>query len=114
MGEYAALTASLTSVEVPPEAGEAPVKLTPQDALDQMLRRMAENEPRKRPPEENPEEEGYEDDGPYYDLDTGELLESRDRKWWHVPDRKIRDLIHDLRAKSTERQRQLKRARSFP
>lgn len=68
---------------------EDPTKLTPEDALDQMLRRMGIQESQRtlklpRRDEEDDEEDERED---------GLNQEERPDKWWHVPDWQIEDYI---------------------
>lgn len=83
---------------------EAPVKLTPQDALDLMLRRMAGTEPQRR--KDQPTEPGGEDDDEDYDFENGgDITEaSRPSKWWHVSDRKLREHVERVKEETTERQ----------
>lgn len=79
-------------------SAEARGKLTPQDALDDMLRRMSQDAPKKRPLPNAPE--ARQD---HNDFDDGEDSMSRSSKWWHVSDGKIEDLIQGLRNENSER-----------
>jgi hypothetical protein len=70
--------------------GRVSPKFTPQDALDQMLRRMTEPPPVYRPKES----------GKDSDYSEGEAYS----KWWHISDEQLRDRIQELQEEDVERQ----------
>lgn len=74
---------------------ETPKKLTPQDALDEMLKRMTVNKPKQKSSEEDPPDE-------FTSGDTEDGL--RPSKGWHVSDRQIEEHIQKLSEESTHRQ----------
>lgn len=87
----------------PESSTEVRSRMTPQDALDEMLRRMAARNAetvRTLRPEEDEEEEEEEVDFEDFDPDAP----PRRPKWWHVSNQKIRELITELRAENKERQ----------
>lgn len=88
------------------EKAEVSPKVSPEDALDQMLRRMASTETKIKTAEDDAAMEDifrkYGDADDEYSGDHKTQL--RPRRWWHVPTNRIKELIEERQAESRERE----------